>query len=239
MKLMYDGAISVIPIQGVGEIIANQNLADAILECYEPDDYDVLVVTQKVVSKAEGRIVKLKLDEDVRAQIETLVYSESRRILRRRGDLIITETNSGYICANAGIDKSNVTSGEVSLLPLNPDRSARRIRDRIKAKTSKTVGVIVSDTFGRAWRNGVCDVALGVAGIAAIVDLRGTNDAYGQKLEVTEIALADEIAAAAELVKPKAGNIPAIIVRGIPKVHFRESSIQDEVIRAYSSDLFR
>src|SRR5690606_26246136 len=136
-------------------------------------------------------------------------------ILRRRGDLVISETRHGFVCANAGIDLSNVEEGWAALLPEDPDRSARRIRDGILGRTGLRVGVIVSDTFGRPWRRGVTDVAIGSAGLRPVVDLRGTQDAYGRELQVTEVAVVDEIAAAADLVMGKASGVPVAVVRGL------------------------
>ncbi|HEV7888779.1 MAG TPA: coenzyme F420-0:L-glutamate ligase, partial [Acidimicrobiales bacterium] len=143
------------------------------------------------------------------------------------------------VCANAGIDLSNVARGFAALLPVDSDRSARKIRDGLRGKGGVTVGVIVSDTFGRAWRKGVCDVALGVAGVAAVVDLRGTTDALGRELEVTEVCVADEIASAAELVMGKARAVPAAVVRGVDPAWLREGSVRDEVVRPPAEDLFR
>ena len=153
----------------------------------------------------------------------SLVLSESARVLRERDGLIITETRHGFVCANAGVDLSNVAEGQAALLPVDPDRSARHIRDALRARTGLEVGVIVSDTFGRPWRTGLTDVAIGCAGIAAVVDLRGTTDAPGRELAVTEVCVADELAAAAELAKGKASGIPVVIVRGADPSWFRES----------------
>lgn len=229
--------ISIFAIEGLPEIATNDNIADIITKHSELENDDVLVVTSKIVSKSEGRIVELD-PLDAKA-FENLVLSESRRVLRRRGELLITETHHGFICANAGIDRSNINPGKVVLLPVNPDLSARKIRERIKGKLGLTVGVIISDTFGRTWRRGVVDVALGCAGIGAILDLRGTTDNFGNQLKATEIAIADEIASAAELAKPKAAGTPVVIIRGLDKQLFRPSSITDEIVRAPSEDLFR
>ena len=164
-------------------------LGDIIVEACsgEPNgpllDNDVLVVTQKIVSKAEGRLVEIDPDDPLSHKV--LVEEEAVRIVRRRGDLIITETKHGFVCANSGIDLSNVERGQAALLPIDSDRSARRIRDIVKAKLGVNVGVIVSDTFGRPWRKGVTDVAIGVAGIAGVLDLRGTPDALGRVMQVT------------------------------------------------------
>ncbi len=167
---------------------------------------DCIVVTQKVVSKTEGRLVPL--DHDDLAARTALVEQESVRIIRRRGDLIISETRHGFVCANAGVDLSNVDAGVAALLPVDSDRSAHRIRSAIRAAAGIDVAVVISDTFGRAWRHGLTDVAIGVSGLAAVVDLRGETDARGRELHVTEVALADEVAGAAELVMGKAAGDP-------------------------------
>ena len=187
-------SISIVGITGIPEITVGDNVADLVMANFALREYDVVVITQKIISKAEGRTVGLDMSAPLEPQLEAIIISESRRILRRRQGLFITETHSGYICANAGIDQSNMPLGTVGLLPKDPDRSARRVRDRIRAKASIEVGVIISDTFGRTWRRGVSDIALGVAGIAAMVDLRGTPDASGREMTATQIALADELA---------------------------------------------
>jgi coenzyme F420-0:L-glutamate ligase/coenzyme F420-1:gamma-L-glutamate ligase len=234
-------ALTLIPIEGIPEVHPGAALADLIVNAAEAqgtpfEDHDCVVVTQKVVSKAENRLVTL--DPDDAPARRALVESESVRVLRRRGDLIISETRHGFVCANAGIDLSNVDAGWAALLPLDADRSARRIRDVIRARTGRSVGVVVSDTFGRAWRIGLTDVAIGVAGIAAVVDLRGEPDANGRELHVTEVAVADEIAGAAELVMGKASRLAAAIVRGLDTSWFRDGSVR-ELIRPPAEDLFR
>jgi coenzyme F420-0:L-glutamate ligase/coenzyme F420-1:gamma-L-glutamate ligase len=153
--------------------------------------------------------------------------------------LLITETRHGFVCANSGIDLSNVAIGQAALLPVDSDRSARRIRDGVRARTGIEVGVIISDTFGRTWRKGLTDVALGTAGIAAVVDLRGTVDAQGRELQVTEVCVADELAGAAELVMGKASGVPVAIVRGVDPSWLRESSVAAEIVRDPAEDLFR
>ncbi len=198
---------------------------------------DVVVITQKIVSKAEGRLVAI--DPDDPAAKVALVEQESVRIVRRRGDLIISETRHGFICANAGIDLSNVALGTAALLPEDSDRSARRIRAGLAALIGVDVGVIVSDTFGRTWRRGVTDVAIGCAGVAAVIDLRGTTDANGRELIATEVCVADELASAAELVMGKDRGIPAAIVRGVPAAWFRRASVKAEIVRPPDEDLFR
>jgi coenzyme F420-0:L-glutamate ligase/coenzyme F420-1:gamma-L-glutamate ligase len=200
-------------------------------------DGDVVVVTQKVVSKAEGQLVEIDPADPL--SHKPLVERESVRILRRRGELIVSETKHGFVCANAGIDLSNVERGYAALLPEDSDRSARRIRDRLRAVRAVDVGVIVSDTFGRTWRRGVTDVAIGCAGIAGVVDLRGSTDALGRELQVTEVAVADEIAAATDLVMGKATGIPVAVVRGLPPEWLRPASVRDEIVRQPAEDLFR
>ncbi len=229
-------------VTGVPEIRPGDQLGQIIVEACrnEPNgpllDHDVLVVTQKVVSKAEGRLVDV--DPDNPLSHKQLVEDEAVRIVRRRGDLIITETTHGFVCANSGVDLSNVERGQAALLPKDSDRSARRIRDIVRAELGVEVGVIVSDTFGRAWRKGLTDVAIGVAGIAAVVDLRGTPDALGRVMQVTEVAVADELASAAELVMGKSSGIPVAVVRGADPAWFREASVR-ELIRPPQEDLFR
>jgi coenzyme F420-0:L-glutamate ligase/coenzyme F420-1:gamma-L-glutamate ligase len=181
----------------------------------------------------------VEIDQNDPLSHKPIVEREAVRILRRRGDLIITETKHGFVCANAGIDLSNVARGHAALLPEDSDRSARRIRDHIRGTQGLSVGVIVSDTFGRPWRRGVTDVAIGCAGIAAVVDLRGTEDAFGRELIVTEVCVADELAAAADLVCGKAAGVPVALVRGVDPTWLRDGSIREEVVRNPAEDLFR
>jgi coenzyme F420-0:L-glutamate ligase/coenzyme F420-1:gamma-L-glutamate ligase len=230
-------SISLIPVTGLPEVHPGDDLAALVAASTGLLDGDVVVVTQKIVSKAEGRLVAI--DPDNPRSHKRLVMDESVRILRRRGELLMTETRHGFICANAGVDLSNVERGWAVLLPLDSDRSARRIRDGLLARTGARVGVIVSDTFGRTWRRGVTDIAIGVAGVAAVVDLRGTSDAYGRELAVTEVCVADELAGAAELVMGKASGVPVAVVRGVDASWLRESSVASEVVRPYKEDLFR
>jgi coenzyme F420-0:L-glutamate ligase / coenzyme F420-1:gamma-L-glutamate ligase len=228
---------SVIPVEGIPEVAPGDELAHLILHAAELVDYDVLVVTQKVVSKAEGRLVPLDPADPLARR--RIVLSESARVLRERDGLIISETHHGFVCANAGVDLSNVGAGQAALLPVDPDRSARHIRDALRARAGVQVAVIISDTFGRPWRSGLTDVAIGCAGIAAVVDLRGTKDATGRELAVTEVCVVDELAAAAELAKGKSTAVPVVIVRGIDRSWFRESSVRAEVVRSHQADLFR
>ena len=229
-------------IEGIGEVVPGDQVGDIVVNACRAgpngplQDNDVVVVTQKIVSKAEGRLVAIDPDDPL--SHKQLVEDEAVRIVRRRGDLIITETKHGFICANSGIDLSNVERGFAALLPLDSDRSARRIRDIIQAKLGVTVGVIVSDTFGRPWRKGLTDVAIGVAGIAAVVDLRGTQDALGRTMQVTEVCIADELASTAELVMGKSSGIPVAIVRGADPSWFRDASMS-EIVRPSQEDLFR
>jgi len=229
-------------VEGMGEIRPGDQLGELVADaCAGPPngplvDGDVLVVTQKVVSKAEGRLVTVDPDDPL--SHKAVVEQEAVRVLRRRGDLVITETSHGFVCANSGVDLSNVERGQAALLPLDSDRSARRIRDIVRARLGVAVGVIVSDTFGRPWRKGLTDVAIGVAGIAAVVDLRGTPDALGRTMQVTEVAAADELASAAELVMGKSSGLPVAVVRGVDPTWLRESGI-GELVRDTQEDLFR
>jgi coenzyme F420-0:L-glutamate ligase/coenzyme F420-1:gamma-L-glutamate ligase len=234
-------ALSIIPIEGIGEVRPGDELAVLIAQAATRQGTpivagDCLVVTQKVVSKVEGRLVPL--DPDDLAARRALVESESVRIVRRRDELIISETRHGFVCANAGIDLSNVEAGSAALLPVEPDRSAKHIRDALRARFGVEVAVIISDTFGRAWRQGLTDVAIGISGIAGVVDLRETPDALGRILHVTEVAVADEIASAAELVMGKAAGVPVAIVRGLDESWFRDGSYR-ELVRPPAEDLFR
>lgn len=231
-------ALEILPVTGIGEVRPGDDLADLIIAAdTEILDGDCLVVTQKVVSKAENRLVDIDPDDPL--SHKPLVERESVRVLRRRGELIISQTSHGFVCANAGIDLSNVERGQAALLPVDSDRSARGIRDRLKARAGLDVAVVVSDTFGRPWRRGVTDVAIGCAGIGAIVDLRGTTDALGRELMVTEVAAVDEIAAAADLVMGKAAGICVAIVRGLPAEWFRPGGVVAEIVRDPADDLFR
>ena len=230
-------SISLIPVEGMPEVRPGDDLATLIAARATLEESDVVVVTQKVVSKAEGRLVAI--DPDDPASHKALVETEAVRVLRRRGELIMTETAHGFVCANSGVDLSNVERGWAALLPLDPDRSARRIRDGLRARTKLEVAVIVSDTFGRTWRRGVTDIAIGTAGVAAVVDLRGSPDALGRELAVTEVCVADELAGAAELVMGKSAGVPVAVVRGVDPRWLRESSVREEIVRPHPEDLFR
>ncbi|MYH97267.1 MAG: coenzyme F420-0:L-glutamate ligase [Acidimicrobiia bacterium] len=229
--------LEIFGVEGLPEIEAGDDLAGMIAEAADLADGDVVVVTQKIVSKAENAMVAVDPDDPL--SHKPVVEQESVRVLRRRGDLVISETKHGFVCANAGVDRSNVDSNQAALLPDDPDRSARRIRDGIRARSEVEVGVIVSDTFGRPWRRGVADVAIGVAGVRPILDLRGTPDAMGRELQVTEVAIVDELAAAAELVMGKTENVPVAVIRGIDPAWFGSGSVQADLVRPPNEDLFR
>lgn len=229
--------LSVIPVRGLPEVREGDVVADLLAEHADLHTGDVVVVTSKIASKAEGRLVPLDAGDD--SAHARLIESESVRVLRRRGGLMISETAHGFVCASAGIDRSNVEEGWACLLPVDPDRSARRIRDGLRSRHGIEVGVILSDTFGRPWRRGLVDVAIGSAGVAALLDLRGGVDASGRELKVTEVAVADELAAAAELVMGKSSGIGAAIVRGVDPSWLRPSSVRTELVRAPRDDLFR
>jgi coenzyme F420-0:L-glutamate ligase/coenzyme F420-1:gamma-L-glutamate ligase len=230
-------ALQVFPVRGLPEILPGADLAGMITDAFPLQDADVIVVTQKIVSKAENRFVAVDHNDPVAKR--ELAESEAVRVLRRRGEMVITETRHGFICANSGVDLSNVEDGYALLLPVDPDRSARRIRDGLRGRSGVEVAVIISDTFGRVWRRGLTDVAIGTAGIAAVVDLRGQADSMGRELLVTEVCVADEIAGAAELVMGKAYGVPVAVVRGVESSWLRESSVKDEIVRPPEEDLFR
>ena len=194
-------------------------------------DDDVVVITSKIVSKAEGRLVP----GDDRG---TAVEAETERVVARRGDLVIAETRHGFVCANAGVDASNLDTGTLALLPLDPDATAERIRHRLRETLGVRLGVVITDTFGRAWRTGVVNVAIGCAGVPATVDLRGRPDDRGRPLEATVVALADEIAAASGLVMGKDARVPVALVRGVRRLDGTDGPAAD-LIRPADEDLFR
>jgi coenzyme F420-0:L-glutamate ligase/coenzyme F420-1:gamma-L-glutamate ligase len=223
--------VQVIAVRGVPEVEPGDDLAGLLVaHAGSIERHDVIVVAHKVVSKAEGRLAK---GRDRRAA----ALAESARVLRRAGNMIISETRHGFVCANAGVDASNVEGDNVVMLPIDPDLSARRIRTRVAHLTRADVGVVVSDTFGRAWRLGQTNVAVGVAGLDPFIDLRGTTDTQGRPLDATRICVADEIAGAAELVMGKTERVCAAIVRGAP-VRFGRGAAA-EIVRPPAEDLFR
>jgi coenzyme F420-0:L-glutamate ligase / coenzyme F420-1:gamma-L-glutamate ligase len=230
--------LEILPVDGVGEVRPGDDLATLLADA-APDlaDGEVLVVTQKVVSKAEAQLVPIDPnDPDSKARI---VAAESQRVLRRRGELVISETRHGFVCANAGVDLSNVEDGWAALLPEDPDRSARRLRDGLRARLGVHVAVVISDTFGRTWRRGLTDVAIGCAGIRPVIDLRGTADALGRELAVTEVCVVDELASAAELVMGKSSGICAAVVRGVDPAWLGRGEVGRDVVRPAHEDLFR
>jgi len=240
--------ISLLPVHGLPEIQAGDDLGALIAARAELADGDVVVVAQKAVSKAEGRIVRIdELEPSAKAvelagderdprEVEA-VLREAKRIVRERGPLVIAETQHGFICASAGVDHSNAPEpGTLVLLPLDPDASARELRRRLRELTGRTVGVVVTDSFGRPFRQGTTDVALGVAGIPALLDLRGTTDRVGYVLRSSRVAIADEIAAAADLARGKAEGVPVVIVRGLA---LDGDGTGQEIVIEPELDLFR
>jgi coenzyme F420-0:L-glutamate ligase/coenzyme F420-1:gamma-L-glutamate ligase len=225
--------VRILPVTGIPEVRPGDDIAALVAAAVGRGglrDHDVVVVAHKVVSKAEGRVVP-------GAQRLAAVLAESRRVLRRSGDIVISETRHGFVCANAGVDMSNVEGDNAVLLPEDPDLSARRIRARLLRLTAADVAVIVSDTFGRAWRLGQTNVAIGVAGMDPFVDHRGRTDTHGRELTATRICVADEIAGAAELVMGKVARVCAVIVRGV-EATFGEGAAAD-IVRPAHEDLFR
>ena len=203
----------VLPVPGLPEVRPGDDLAQLIADAVELQDGDVLVVTSKVVSKAEGRLLEVVGDREA-ARLRA-VADETVRVVAQRGTTTIAQTRHGLVMAAAGVDASNVRLTELALLPLDPDASAARLRADLTGRTGRQVAVVISDTLGRAWRNGQTDCAIGVSGLSPVRDARGSTDTYGQVLEVTEIAVADELAAAAELVKGKSGSVPVAVIRGL------------------------
>jgi coenzyme F420-0:L-glutamate ligase/coenzyme F420-1:gamma-L-glutamate ligase len=239
--------IHVLPVEGLPEIRADDDLAALIAQAAELEDGDVVCVAHKVISKAEGRVLRL---EEVEPSPEAhelagrdgdprrleVVLREATRILRSRPPLVIAETRHGFVCASAGVDASNAPPDSVVLLPEDPDASAGRLRDELLQRAGRSVGVVVTDTFGRAWRVGIANVAIGSAGIEVLRDLRGERDPAGYELHSTVIALADEIAAAAELVMGKTERVPVAIVRGLAVAGEGRAA---ELIMPAELDLFR
>ena len=246
--------IRIVPLTGLPEVVPGHDLAQHIIEATRRHELpigegDIFVVAQKVVSKAEGRIVPLdSITPSERAlrwaadyhkdpRVTELVLREATRIVRMERGVIIAETRHGFICANAGVDVSNSPQETAILLPADPDRSALDLQRRLKTEFGTHVAIIISDTFGRPWREGLVNVALGVAGIAPLIDYRGTVDASGKKLEATVIAVADEIASAAELVMGKSHGVPVVIVQGV--VARKADGNARDLIRPAGKDLFR
>ena len=246
--------IELIGIPGIPEILDGDDVAALIATALgsariEVMDGDVFVVAQKIVSKAEGRIVTLDsiqpspraqewaaaFDKD--ARVVEVVLRESKRIVRMERGVLISETEHGFVCANAGVDTSNVAAGSVTLLPEDPDASALQIRSALEKALGVRLAVIVCDTFGRPWREGLVNVALGISGIAPLIDYRGQTDSHGNALKVTVIAIADELASAAELVMKKSAEVPVVLIRGFSYEPSEGTGL--ELIRAAELDLFR
>ena len=241
--------LEIIPIKIQKEIESGDNLVDLILESFEINDGDVLVFSQKIISKNEGRILSLSsvntslLADGIASsygkdpRLVELILSESKRIVRMENGVIIVETKHGFVCANAGIDESNVKDGYATLLPDDPDKSANLLKDRIKQKTGKNVAIIISDTFGRPFRLGQTDVAIGIAGLEPILDYNGKPDTFGKIMQVTAIAVADEICSTSELVMGKVQKCPIAVIRNY---NFSSSTAKiQEMLRSDHDDLFR
>ena len=239
--------ISIAPVEGLPEIREGDDLAALIAERAELRDGDVLVVAQKAVSKAEGRVVRLadvEPSDEARSLAGSedprrleVILREATRLVRTRPPLVIAETRHGFVCASAGVDSSNAPeAGTVVLLPEDPDASAARLRDHLRDRTGADVGVIVSDSFGRPWRQGTTDVAIGLAGIRPLLDLKGERDSAGYELHATVIAVADELAGAAELVFGKTAEVPAAVIRG---VEVRGPGTARDLVMPAERNLFR
>ncbi len=228
-------SVQLFPIEGLPEIAPGDDLAELLeapLKAIETRDGDVLAVTQKVVSKSEGRLVPGNDREE-------WVERETARVVARRGDLVIAETRHGFVCANAGVDTSNVEEGFLTLLPEDPDSSAERLCAALGERLGVRLGVLITDTFGRPWRQGLVNVAIGCAGLPALVDLRGSTDDFGRELEATIVALADEIAAASGLVMGKSARVPAALVRGVHGLADSPKVRAQDMVRSAEEDLFR
>ena len=217
--------LEIIPVKIKKEIERNTDIIDLVLESTIINDYDILIFSQKIISKKEGRIVDLSsvnpslLASGIASSYEKdsrlveLILSESKRIVRMQDGVIIVETNHGFVCANAGIDESNVKDGYVTMLPVDSDQSADKLKNQIEQRTKKNIAVIISDTFGRPFRLGQANIAIGIAGIEPIMDYKGKPDTFGNPLQVTAIAIADELCSASELVMGKVENCPVAIIR--------------------------
>lgn len=235
---MPSAELRIVGLGGIGEVVAGDDVGAIVVEAAEAqatplEPGDVVVIAQKIVSKAEGRMIPATTRDDARAAARR----EARRVLRDTPHYLIVETHTGLVCANAGIDMSNVPDGYAALLPKDPDASATRIRRTIEDRAGSPVGVIVSDTFGRTWRVGQINVAIGSSGLPAVRDYRGQFDAAGRELAVTQIAHLDELASAAELVMGKVDEVPAVVVRGYGWEPSSEGAA--DLVRPTADDLFR
>jgi len=241
--------LEIIPVKIEEEIEPNTNIIDLVLKSTVINDYDILIFSQKIISKNEGRIVDLSsvnpslLASGIASsygkdpRLVELILSESKRIVRMQDSVIIVESNHGFVCANAGIDESNVRDGYVTMLPEDPDQSADKLKKQIEQRTKKNTAVIISDTFGRPFRLGHANIAIGIAGMEPIIDYKGKPDTFGKILQVTAIAVADELCSASELVMGKVENCPVAIIRNF-KFDFSDAKIQ-KIIRPKAEDLFR
>jgi len=241
--------LEIIPVKIEEEIEPNTDIIDLVLKSTVINDYDILIFSQKIISKNEGRIVDLSsvnpslLASGIASsygkdpRLVELILSESKRIVRMQDSVIIVESNHGFVCANAGIDESNVRDGYVTMLPEDPDQSADKLKKQIEQRTKKNTAVIISDTFGRPFRLGQANIAIGIAGMEPIIDYKGKPDTFGKILQVTAIAVADELCSASELVMGKVENCPVAIIRNF-KFDFSDAKIQ-KIIRPKAEDLFR
>lgn len=228
--------VSIIPIMNLPEFDTGHEIVEELIKSLEEnkislEDSDVIVITQKIISKVEGRKIDINKED-----IEEVIKSESLQIIRKRGETVIAKTKHGFICANAGIDKSNIEEGSALLLPEDPDKTSRDIRKKIEHKTGKKISVIICDTFGRAWRKGQTNVAIGSSGIEPLESYIGEKDTFDNELFATEIAIVDELAGAAELVMKKSDNIPIVIIKGV-KYNISDLGV-DELIRDAQEDFF-
>lgn len=231
------GHVTILPVRGIGEVGRGDDIAGLVVDLVELEPGDVVVVAQKIVSKAEGAVVSSIPGEDPHEARRRLAREQARRVVADTPWVLVTETPHGLVCANGGIDASNAPDGLYVLLPEDPDASARRIREGLRARTGFDVPVVVTDTFGRPWRMGQTDVAIGLSGLAPIRDERGGTDRAGMALDVTEAAVADELAAAADLVRSKADGVPVVVVRGWAATPDDDARIAD-LLRPSSDDLF-
>ena len=246
--------LKVTGLSGLPEVAVGDDLPRLITQAIGRDDLrvendDILVITQKIVSKAEGRVVNLEeVDPSPRAldwagkhgknpKVVEVVLRESRRLVRWERGVLIAETRQGYICANAGVDTSNVPEGTVTLLPEDPDRSAAEIRESLETQLGVKLAVLISDTFGRPWRDGLANVALGVSGMSPFVDYREKRDRFGNELKATRMAVADELASAAELVMGKTNDIPVALIQGF--IYPEGEGYGRDIVRPSENDLFR
>ena len=228
--------VSIFPVMNLPEFDTGHEIVEELIESLEKnkislEDSDVIVITQKIISKVEGRKIDINKED-----IEEVIKSESLQIIRKRGETVIAKTKHGFICANAGIDKSNIEEGFALLLPEDPDKTCRDIRKKIEHETGKKISVIICDTFGRAWRKGQTNVAIGSSGIEPLESYIGEKDTFDNELFATEIAIVDELAGAAELVMKKSDNIPIVIIKGV-KYNISDLGV-DELIRNPQEDFF-